>query len=306
MLRSRFSHRAGVGLVGAIASKTLQGFAFASILGGFCGAAIANEGVVPSIQTPPSLQVAQNMLLLDDSGEAVTELQTKLANLGFYDGPITGYFGPLTEEAVIGFQQSRGLAADGVVGASTWAALQSSGTSTASDDLLQVGDAGTAVTDLQSRLLTLGYYQGAVDGVFGSLTESAVLAFQRDRGIYPDGAVGPVTQQALSQTNVAAQPPVGGAPAPFPSQSGPNPVNDPFVAQPQPVAPAPIQPASPVVAQLPPPDTEGPFSVLDLQWKLRNQGFYYGPLDGVMGEETQRAIAEAQAEYGLSPADLRN
>ncbi|MBE9099298.1 peptidoglycan-binding protein [filamentous cyanobacterium LEGE 07170] len=60
------------------------------------------------------------------------------------------------------------------------------------------------------------------------------------------------------------------------------------------------------VAQLPPPDMDSPYSVLDLQWKLRSQGYYYGPLDGVMGPETQRAITDAQADYGLDYNDLGN
>jgi len=288
MMHSRFVRQNRVGLVGAIA--------LIALLGGFQARATANEGLTSSdLRISQASGATDGVLLLDDSGEAVTQLQTRLANLGFYNGPMTSYFGPLTEEAVIAFQQSRGLAADGVVGPSTWEALQQTGGSAGNDNLLQLGDAGTEVSTVQSRLSALGYYQGAVDGMFGSLTESAVMAFQQAQGLYPDGIVGPSTQQALTNGNVAARPPVGGAPAPT------------LPAQPAPVQPAPVEPAPiPPIAQLPPADMEGPYSVLDLQWKLRNHGFYYGPLDGVMGEEMQRAIAEAQAEYGLTYTDLEN
>ncbi len=56
-------------------------------------------------------------------GEAVSELQRKLAALG-YDIQADGIFGPLTEAAVLAFQASHGLDADGIAGPGTSAALQ--------------------------------------------------------------------------------------------------------------------------------------------------------------------------------------
>lgn len=55
----------------------------------------------------------------------VTTLQQKLTSLGFYDGPVTGYFGPLTEAAVIRYQTARGIASVGYIGPSTRASLNS-------------------------------------------------------------------------------------------------------------------------------------------------------------------------------------
>lgn len=300
MMRCHFFRRDGIEWVGTFGVALLQGAALVAVLGGLPGRAIANPLPPAELRISQTVEIAQtNPLALEDSGDAVTELQTRLANLGFFQGEITGYFGELTEAAVIAFQQSRGLAADGVVGSTTWAALQQTSSNTANDGLLQVGDAGIEVSDLQSRLSALGYYQGAVDGVFGSLTEAAVIAFQQAQGLNPDGVVGASTQQTLSQSNVAAQPPASPTPVqPLPTQ--------PMTPAPSLPAPAPALPAPAPIAQLPPADTDGPYSVLDLQWKLRNQGFYYGPLDGVMGEETQRAISEAQAEYGLTSNDLQD
>lgn len=60
---------------------------------------------------------------IGSKGDEVTKIQTKLAALGFYRGPIDGDFGGGTEAAVVGFQGSEGLAADGVVGRDTWSAL---------------------------------------------------------------------------------------------------------------------------------------------------------------------------------------
>jgi len=56
-------------------------------------------------------------------GEDVTLMQTRLKNWGFYDGPISGTFGALTYDAVVLFQKRNGLAADGIVGPQTRAAL---------------------------------------------------------------------------------------------------------------------------------------------------------------------------------------
>lgn len=57
------------------------------------------------------------------SGPDVIKVQTALKNAGFSPGVIDGNFGPGTEAAVIGFQQSHGLLADGKVGNATAAAL---------------------------------------------------------------------------------------------------------------------------------------------------------------------------------------
>ena len=53
----------------------------------------------------------------------VTALQKRLAADGFYSGPITGYFGTLTEVAVGKFQAAHGIAVKGYVGPSTRTAL---------------------------------------------------------------------------------------------------------------------------------------------------------------------------------------
>jgi peptidoglycan L-alanyl-D-glutamate endopeptidase CwlK len=57
------------------------------------------------------------------SGPQVVTLQTKLKERGFSPGTIDGNFGPGTQAALLAFQKSQGLLADGVVGSSTAAAL---------------------------------------------------------------------------------------------------------------------------------------------------------------------------------------
>jgi len=56
---------------------------------------------------------------------------------------------------------------------------------------------GPDVRLVQERLRSQGYYQGALDGVFGRGTNDAVVAFQARRQLTPDGVVGPNTYAAL-------------------------------------------------------------------------------------------------------------
>ncbi len=64
--------------------------------------------------------------------------------------------------------------------------------------VLRVGERGLLVDMLQEQLKALGYQVGAVDGVFGTLTRDAVLAFQADNHLVQDGAVGRATREALA------------------------------------------------------------------------------------------------------------
>jgi hypothetical protein len=65
---------------------------------------------------------------------------------------------------------------------------------------LKAGDEGPGVADLQRAFGALGLYSQAVDGVFGDSTGAAVLAFQSEHGLVPDGIAGPTTIQALVET----------------------------------------------------------------------------------------------------------
>lgn len=59
------------------------------------------------------------------------------------------------------------------------------------------GSSGSAVRTIQTKLKNWGYYDGAVDGIFGSQTTQAVKYFQQKNGLTADGIVGPATLKAL-------------------------------------------------------------------------------------------------------------
>lgn len=75
--------------------------------------------------------------------------------------------------------------------------------------ILRKGSRGNDVQTLQQELVRQGY-PIEVDGIFGTETESAVLMFQEDHELTPDGIVGPRTWEALHA--VQGRPPVESRP----------------------------------------------------------------------------------------------
>lgn len=67
----------------------------------------------------------------------------------------------------------------------------------ASAELYKKGSGGAVVSEIQTRLKNWGYYNGDVDGVYGSQTEKAVRWFQQKNGLNADGQVGDQTLAAL-------------------------------------------------------------------------------------------------------------
>ncbi len=63
--------------------------------------------------------------------------------------------------------------------------------------LSKFGSTGSEVTQIQQKLSNLGYYNGSIDGVYGSETKRAVTNFQRDYGLTADGIAGSKTLNAL-------------------------------------------------------------------------------------------------------------
>ena len=71
---------------------------------------------------------------------------------------------------------------------------------TADAAVLKQGSSGSDVRTLQQKLKSWGYYDGSVDGIFGSGTKEAVKYFQRTNGLSADGIVGSATAAALGMS----------------------------------------------------------------------------------------------------------
>ncbi|HUO37301.1 MAG TPA: N-acetylmuramoyl-L-alanine amidase, partial [Mycobacterium sp.] len=145
-----------------------------------------------------------------DRSSAVVEIRTALASLGLINDPdadlttgrhaVPELFDTDLDEAVRAFQQHRGLLVDGIVGEATYRALKEASYRLGARILHHQFGApmyGDDVASLQARLQDLGFYTGLVDGYFGLATHNALMSYQREYGLTPDGICGPETLRSL-------------------------------------------------------------------------------------------------------------
>jgi len=133
--------------------------------------------------------------------------------------------------------------------------------------VLRMGSAGSDVSDLQARLMELGYYTGTIDGKYASGTQTAVSEFQTRNGLAADGIAGRQTQDLLYSS--AAQPKYVSA-----TGSGSD-----YLLLKQGVS---------------------GLEVRKLQARLIELGYYAGGVDGIYGATTADAVKAFQRNNGLS------
>jgi peptidoglycan hydrolase-like protein with peptidoglycan-binding domain len=203
------------------------------------------------------------------SSSTVMNLQKLLADRGFYNGAVDGIMGSQTRTAIVAAQKAYNLTTDGVAGSQTLAALESDGakatTTTSSTTSPTTITKSAEVSNLQELLSKRGFYNGAVDGIMGSQTRTAIIAAQKNYGLATDGVAGSQTLSAL--------------------ESGAIPVS---------IAAKNPETTANVTAKTSDKD------VVALQQLLAKRGFYNGAIDGVKGSQTNAAIAAAQKNYGLT------
>ena len=205
-------------------------------------------------------------LRMGDSGSAVKDLQTKLKKLGYYSGTVDSTFGSGTYAAVRAFQKKYNLTADGVAGSETLKKLDSvykNADSDKDDDSLRMGDSGSAVKDLQTKLKKLGYYDGTVDSTFGSGTYAAVTAFQKKYNLTADGVAGSETLKKLDSA--------------YKNADSNTSTDDDSLRK----------------------GATGT-AVKTLQTNLKKLGFYTAYVDGSFGSTTESAVKAFQRKYGLT------
>ncbi|MBW4632645.1 MAG: peptidoglycan-binding protein [Iphinoe sp. HA4291-MV1] len=223
------------------------------------------------------LNMAERALALQvgSTGSQVSQIQRCLSKLGYYNGPVTGKFASLTQDAVIRFQRANGLPSVGVVGTRTQQLLQSQCQSrrpsgSVSNDL-RSGSTGQAVTKLQQDLRRLSYFNGPITGNFGPETQRAVIRFQQSRGIRADGVVGARTKEAirivLSRNNSSVG--VGGDRLPNALNLG-----------------------------------DSGSQVRELQQDLQQLGYFRVNPTGYFGPTTQEAVARFQQDYRIVPSGV--
>ncbi|MCV7192182.1 N-acetylmuramoyl-L-alanine amidase [Mycolicibacterium brumae] len=149
-------------------------------------------------------------LRLGSRGISVIRVREALIALGMMENPddtlVTGAhvtldrFDEELDHAVRAFQQRRGLLVDGIVGPATFRALKEASYRLGARVLAHQFGApmyGDDVNALQDRLQDLGFYSGVLDGYFGLQTHNALMSYQREYGLAPDGICGPETLRSL-------------------------------------------------------------------------------------------------------------
>lgn len=215
----------------------------------------------------------------------VKELQEVLRGKGYFTySTSTGYFGPITKDAVMAFQRDAKLSVDGIAGPMTFKALNVHSSSPKQEEakpkpspglntnqLLRVGSRGQAVTDLQNTLKAAGLYTYTVDGIYGSRTERAVRQFQQQKKLQVDGIAGPKTLAALN--GVKPDQPQTAKPDSKPSKGDTG-----------------------EVLRL---GSRGS-AVTTLQNMLKAAGVFPYAVDGIFGQQTLSAVKNFQKQQGLT------
>ena len=168
--------------------------------------------VVPPVIQKTPVFVFPKELKQGDKNLHVEHMQVVLATQShLYSVPlITGYFGPLTKNAVTKFQAHYQLPQTGVADARTLQKLESlSSVETVKDKAdvfdaalprnLMLGSRGGDVSVLQQFLINVGAYPEAlVTGNFGPLTQAALARFQKKQNLNPSsGYFGPLTKKRI-------------------------------------------------------------------------------------------------------------
>ena len=145
-------------------------------------------------------------------GYDVKVLQEKLEILGYLAYYQEGYFDSNTVAAVKAFQKANGLKEDGKAGSTLRRYLWPSAINTEEQDdkqyqgtlddpyqdrTLRKGMYGQDVANMQMKLKAAGYLLGNADGIFGPITQNAVIALQKDHNLKQDGIVGAQTWAAI-------------------------------------------------------------------------------------------------------------
>ena len=264
-------------LKGCLALKRLFSLLAVLLLLPVC-AALAQETAAPF-----------DVLAYGSQGEAVSQLQEQLKNLGYYSGKVSGNFLDGTRAAVRKFQKEYGLPETGEVDQATAAQLES-----AKYRLLANGDDGDDVTRLQERLKELGYFDQKATGKFRAKTAQAVKDFQKTNGMDITGQADVETQRLLFGGNALAD---GASPTPTP---GPDQdlgdINDMVLAG----------DGEAVTEEYEKKLSRGAKgeNVKKVQTRLTELGFFDGPISGNYMNQTVAAVKAFQLQNGMDPTGV--
>ncbi len=208
-----------------------------------------------------------------DNDDRVKTVQLALKNYYYYTGKIDGDFDSEVEKAVVRFQESNGMTADGIVGEKTYDALVNGTADILNGAIPKValyeGVRGYDVYVLQNRLYSLNFLTGIYhEGLYDTKTVEAVKAFQAKNGLPENGIFNNETVRYLWASDVSANEDIKkDTIEDFPKLSLYSTGKD----------------------------------VSNAQMKLKTAGFLLGKADGKFGPITEEAVRKFQKANGLYP-----
>lgn len=155
-------------------------------------------------------------------GTEVTSLQTWLENNGYYSGPVTGYYGALTQAGVKNYQSANGISATGYVGPLTLASLNAKASGSSSTT---VSANSSEIASLQAQLnALLAEIQAIESGTTNTVTTTSVpvgasVSLETNMGTGVTGSLG-VTTGTSPYTYSITRYPSNGTITSFNSQTG--------------------------------------------------------------------------------------
>lgn len=251
--------------------------------------ALAEGETQPTQETKPAQLVE---LKYGDNGDAVAQLQTRLTELKYYSGKISGKYREGTQSAVREFQNDFGLSATGTADVQTQEMLYE-----AKYSPLEKGDTGDDVKALQSRLTELGYYNGKISGKYLEGTYYAIHSFQNVNGLTVTGIADVKTLELLYDLEKAL-PKQTTTPAPSPTPT-PAPEQNTVVQTP---AGETVAAASSMNVEFTKKLQRGSTGskVKQLQTRLTELGFYAGPISGNYMNQTRDAVSAFQQHNAIT------
>jgi peptidoglycan hydrolase-like protein with peptidoglycan-binding domain len=185
-------------LMEAINSAKILAFSASFVAGSFA--------VIPAAHAQPATTLNYVQPL---GTSAIRDVQQRLRQAGVYSGNVDGIWGADSRASLRRFQETHSLQVTGELNQATAATLGLQWS-----DLLSVASTSPAAsptpaptTDstlrpevvriIQGRLGQLGFYTGAVDGIWGPNMQTAIERFQQGRALQPTGQLNPATITAM-------------------------------------------------------------------------------------------------------------
>lgn len=224
-------------------------------------------------------------------GDDVLAVQTKLKELEYYTGNLSGRYREGTRAAIKKFQKEFDLDVTGVADERTQTVLMET-----KYRPLQYGSTGEQVKKLQTRLTELGYYKGKISGNYLEGSRYGIKLFQEKMGMTVNGIADPETLEAIYQPDAPGRYDDETASA----QPTPTPQFENFLVDDNASDEQAVMPDEAVAFTRKLKYGDSGKLVKQLQQRITDLGYYTGPISGSFQGNTRNAIKKIQKQNAMT------